>query len=197
MALREIDNGRCSEFSERRSRRRCIESQARQHEIDTPLERDPEARHARVGDRKRCRRLRAISRRNSGTTSRASRSRCRSAPPRSACPSAPPRLIGGDENLVGGKLARAVKIDRVRGLVGRQRDHPLDTPQRSAARTTFSAPSTLVWMHSNGLYSAVGTCFSAAAWTTIVDVAHRHLEPLRSRTSPMKKRKHVYPADAA
>ena len=26
---------------------------------------------------------------------------------------------------------------------------------------------TLVWMHSNGLYSAAGTCFSAAAWMTI------------------------------
>ena len=28
-------------------------------------------------------------------------------------------------------------------------------------------------MHSIGLYSAAGTCFSAAAWMTIVDAAHR------------------------
>ena len=35
-----------------------------------------------------------------------------------------------------------------------------------AALTTFSAPNTLVLMHSNGLYSAMGTCFSAAAWMT-------------------------------
>ncbi len=40
------------------------------------------------------------------------------------------------------------------------------TPQRNAAWTTFSAPRTLVWMHSLGLYSATGTCLSAAAWTT-------------------------------
>lgn len=30
----------------------------------------------------------------------------------------------------------------------------------------FFAPWTLVLMHSNGLYSAVGTIFVAAAWTT-------------------------------
>ena len=35
-----------------------------------------------------------------------------------------------------------------------------------AALTTFSAPRTLVLMHSKGLYSAVGTCFRAAAWIT-------------------------------
>ena len=40
------------------------------------------------------------------------------------------------------------------------------TPAAMAALTTFSAPMTLVLMHSKGLYSAIGTCFSAAAWTT-------------------------------
>ena len=34
------------------------------------------------------------------------------------------------------------------------------------ACTTFSAPITFVCIHSNGLYSAAGTCFNAAAWTT-------------------------------
>jgi len=32
-----------------------------------------------------------------------------------------------------------------------------------AARTTFSAPMMFVCTHSKGLYSAIGTCFSAAA----------------------------------
>ena len=41
-----------------------------------------------------------------------------------------------------------------------------DTPAEMAALTTFSAPMTLVLMHSKGLYSAMGTCFNAAAWTT-------------------------------
>ncbi len=40
------------------------------------------------------------------------------------------------------------------------------TPAAIAAFTTFSAPMTLVLMHSKGLYSAVGTCFRAAAWIT-------------------------------
>ena len=31
---------------------------------------------------------------------------------------------------------------------------------------TFCEPMTLVWTNSNGLYSAVSTCLSAAAWTT-------------------------------
>ena len=36
----------------------------------------------------------------------------------------------------------------------------------------------LVLMHSIGLYSAAGTCFSAAAWIDIVDAAHRQVEAL-------------------
>ena len=34
-----------------------------------------------------------------------------------------------------------------------------------AASIIFCAPSTLVCIHSNGLYSAAGTCFNAAACT--------------------------------
>jgi nucleoside-diphosphate-sugar epimerase len=37
------------------------------------------------------------------------------------------------------------------------------TPVSMAASITFSAPITLVWMNSMGLYSAAGTCFRAAA----------------------------------
>ena len=35
------------------------------------------------------------------------------------------------------------------------------------ASMTFCAPDTFVFTNSNGLYSATGTCFSAAAWNTI------------------------------
>ena len=37
------------------------------------------------------------------------------------------------------------------------------TPHSSDACITFSAPIILVRMHSVGLYSAIGTCFIAAA----------------------------------
>ena len=40
------------------------------------------------------------------------------------------------------------------------------TPASMQASMTFCDPWTLVWTNSNGLYSAVSTCFSAAAWTT-------------------------------
>ena len=39
-------------------------------------------------------------------------------------------------------------------------------PLSMAAAMMFSAPLTLVRMHSVGLYSAAGTCLSAAAWIT-------------------------------
>ena len=74
-------------------------------------------------------------------------------------------VVGGDEQLVGRQLGRAVQIDRIGRLVGRQRDDLLDVV-RSAAWITFSAPWMLVLMHSMGLYSAAGTCLSAAAWMT-------------------------------
>ena len=43
---------------------------------------------------------------------------------------------------------------------------------------TFSAPITLVLIHSIGLYSAAGTCFSAAACTTISMPAKSAVEAL-------------------
>ena len=51
------------------------------------------------------------------------------------------------------------------------------TPVRSTRSITFSAPITLVLMHSNGLYSAAGTCFSAAAWTTMSTPSQRPPQP--------------------
>ena len=41
------------------------------------------------------------------------------------------------------------------------------TPVSRQACTTFSDPSTFVFINSIGLYSAAGTCFSAAACTTV------------------------------
>src|SRR3990167_691981 len=55
-------------------------------------------------------------------------------------------------------------------------------------QTTFSAPMMLVWMHSEGLYSAAGTCFRAAAWITMSTPRRAKVRRERSRTSPRKKR---------
>ena len=60
------------------------------------------------------------------------------------------------------------------------------TPAAMAALTTFSAPMTLVLMHSKGLYSAIGTCFSAAAWITWSTPRMAVCSRSASRTSPMK-----------
>jgi len=54
------------------------------------------------------------------------------------------------------------------------------------ALTTFSAPRTLVLMNSMGLYSAAGTCLSAAACTTVSMPSRARRSRFLSRTSPMK-----------
>ena len=60
------------------------------------------------------------------------------------------------------------------------------TPSSIAAVITFSAPWMFVLMHSRGLYSAAGTCFSAAACTTKLTSRIASLRRAWSRTSPMK-----------
>lgn len=74
-------------------------------------------------------------------------------------------IVGSDEQFVREQLGRAVQVDRAGGFVGGQRDN-FFTPLSMAAAMMFSAPLTLVRMHSVGLYSAAGTCFNAAACTT-------------------------------
>ncbi len=66
------------------------------------------------------------------------------------------------------RLGHAHDVDRLARLVGRDADHRLDAAARLAttARTSASAPRTLVLIASVGKYSQVGTCFSAAAWIT-------------------------------
>tara|TARA_B100000131_G_C17616460_1_gene409908 strand:- start:91 stop:225 length:135 start_codon:yes stop_codon:yes gene_type:complete len=44
----------------------------------------------------------------------------------------------------------------------------------------------LVLIASNGLYSAAGTCFSAAAWITISTPSRAVFNLFLSRTSPIK-----------
>ncbi len=60
------------------------------------------------------------------------------------------------------------------------------TPASRAASTTFAVPMIFVLMASIGLYSQVGTCFSAAAWTTISTPCMARTSRSRSLTSPMK-----------
>src|SRR3989441_3198604 len=62
------------------------------------------------------------------------------------------------------------------------------TPASIAALMTFSAPITLVWIASNGLYSQDGICLSAAAWKTTSTPCIARSSRAWSRTSPTKKR---------
>ena len=57
----------------------------------------------------------------------------------------------------------------------------------TTARTSASAPRTLVLIASVGKYSQVGTCFSAAAWITTSASATASSSVEKSRTSPMRK----------
>ena len=63
-----------------------------------------------------------------------------------------------------------------------------DTPVSMAASTTCWAPRTLVWTASNGLYSHAGTCFMAAACTTMSAPRMARVRRLRLRMSPTKNR---------
>src|ERR1035437_922671 len=62
------------------------------------------------------------------------------------------------------------------------------TLRSRAASMTFCAPLTFVLMVSKGLYSAAGTCLSAAAWTTMSTPSNARDNLSRSRTSPRKNR---------
>ncbi len=61
----------------------------------------------------------------------------------------------------------------------------------------FSAPRTLVWTASNGLYSHAGTCLSAAAWMIRSHPRVAWISRLPSRMSPRKKRRRSSPASLA
>ena len=96
------------------------------------VERDPEAGHALVGDRERAR-SRACSR-NTGRRCRGCRRRCRSARTRSAVWRVAGVGVALHEDLLGAELGRAVEVDRVDGLVGRERDDRGDAVRRSRRR---------------------------------------------------------------
>lgn len=63
------------------------------------------------------------------------------------------------------------------------------TPASIAASTTCWEPVMFVAMNSEGLYSAVSTCFSAAACTTWSTPCIARVRRRRSRTSPMNHRR--------
>src|SRR3989441_10790241 len=62
------------------------------------------------------------------------------------------------------------------------------TPWSIAALMTFSAPITLVWIASKGLFSQEGICLSAAAWNTTSMPCIARSSRAWSRTSPTKNR---------
>ncbi len=62
------------------------------------------------------------------------------------------------------------------------------TSDSIAASITFCAPRTFVFTNSKGLYSAAGTCLSAAAWMTTSTPSKARMRRGLSRTSPRKNR---------
>ena len=60
------------------------------------------------------------------------------------------------------------------------------TPLSMQASIKFIAPTTLVFTHSKGLYSAVGTILVAAACTTMSTPSNARYNRSLSRTSPRK-----------
>ena len=96
-----------------------------QHELHALVDGDPETRHAFVSNRKR--RLsfgdHALVERHYAAARSEYVPVTYDREPRAALTA---HVIGGDEDLVGGKLRRAIEIDRVGRLVGRQGDDPLD-----------------------------------------------------------------------
>src|SRR5690606_15555804 len=87
------------------------------------------------------------------------------------------QIIGGDEYLIGRKLAGAIQIDRAHGLVGRQGDDPLHLlPQRSpddvlgAMNIRVDAFERVVLGDADML--------QGGGMDDIVDPGHRHLKTL-------------------
>src|SRR3546814_18794984 len=97
-------------------------------------------------------------------------------------PPAPDRLLAATKIL---SEASLVAPYRLIGLAALSVDSAITlvTPLRIAAFTTFSAPSMLVRTHSNGLYSAIGTCFRAAARSEERRVGKECVSTCRSRWS--------------
>src|SRR6185437_3058356 len=98
---------------------------ARQHEVYALGQRDPEPRHAGIGDRQAVgtfgRKL--VEERDNRATAA---NHIAIAHHGELGTVGAGQIVGGDEDLVGSKLGGAVEIDRIGGLVGRQRDHLLN-----------------------------------------------------------------------
>lgn len=95
------------------------------NEVDAFLQRDPEARHARVGDRQRGRVL-GDQLLEEGDDRAARADHIAVAHDREARLLVAHHVVCRDEELVGGEFRRPVEIDRVRCLVGRERHHLFD-----------------------------------------------------------------------
>jgi len=72
-------------------------------------------------------------------------------------------IVRRNEQFVRRELGCAVEIDWLGGLVCRECNDLLDIFFERGLDNVFGSVDCLVLMHSIGLYSAAGTCFSAAA----------------------------------
>ena len=93
---------------------------------------DPEAGHARIGDRQAVGAVRDQLL-EEGHHAAARAEHIAIAHHRKAGAVGAGQIVGGDENLVGGELGGAIEIDRIGGLVGGQRHDPLDPGAQARA----------------------------------------------------------------
>ena len=146
-------------------------------EIDALLQRDPEARHALVGDRQMIGLLldQPAEERNDAATradhvavaqhgeARADRAR---------------QVVGRHEDLVGSELARAVEIDRVAGLVRGKGEHVLHAVAQRGMNHVLGAVDVGVQALERVVFGG-GHMLHRGRVHDAVDFAHRHLEAVR------------------
>ena len=111
---------------------------AGQHEIDALGQGDPETGHALVGDGQAVGAVgdQLLEERHDAA---ARAEHIAIAHHREAGAVGAGQVVGGDENLVRGQLGGAVEVDRVGGLVGRQRHDALDAAPQAGADHIFCA----------------------------------------------------------
>ena len=100
----------------------------RQHQRHALIERDPEARHVRVGDRQHTAGALRREERNHAAAAADDVPVADAGEPRAGTATV---RVGRDEQFVGAQLRRAVEVDRVGGLVGAERD---DAPDAGVER---------------------------------------------------------------
>ena len=145
---------------------------AGEDEVDSVLQGDPEARHPRIRNRQ------AVGPPGDEPPEHGDHTATRPddvaiAHHREPGAVAAAQMIGGDEYLVRGQLAGAIEIDRIRGLVGRQGNHPFDAAMDGGLHDVFGAINVGVDAL-EGVVFGDRYLFQRRGMHHVIDVAHRH-----------------------